>query len=164
MRRSTSTSLSPSRHNSTTTYNTWLAPAAGGATAGVLGAEAYGKQHEKSAVQEDGVPKDSPEEPWSPTDAAPGTTAAAAVSFPSTRTSSLADTLDSEGPAMASTTAAQDGHAATIFANAAAANGTANGNAKTTTERPTVIARNDTDISVSQLHVPGEYPRNSISQ
>ncbi|KAK7701259.1 phosphatidylinositol 4,5-bisphosphate-binding protein [Botryosphaeria dothidea] len=152
------------RHNSTTTYNNWLAPAAGGATAGVLGAEAYGKQHEKSAVQEDGVPKDSPEEPWSPTDAAPGTTAAAAVSFPSTRTSSLADTLDSEGPAMASTTAAQDGHAATIFANAAAANGTANGNAKTTTERPAVIARNDTDISVSQLHVPGEYPRNSISQ
>lgn len=157
------------RHNSTTTYNNWLAPAAGGAAVGVLGAEAYSKQHEKAAVQEDRAPKDSPEEPWNPTDPAPGTSAAASVSFPSvdktsTRASSMADTLDSEAPAMATTSAAQDGHPAKIFAHAAAANEAANGSSKVSADRPTAVARSDTDFSVSQLHVPGEYPRNSISQ
>ncbi|GME35976.1 hypothetical protein GTA08_BOTSDO06697 [Neofusicoccum parvum] len=153
------------RHNSTTTYSNWLAPAAGGAAAGALGAEAYRGQQEKNVIHEDGAPKENHEEPWSPTDGVPGTTAAAAVSFPSTdktstRTSSLADTLDSEAPEVASATMAHDAHPAKIFAGAAAANEAANGNAPAKRPQGT---RNDTDFSVSNLHVPGEYPRNSIS-
>lgn len=146
------------RHNSTTTYSNWLAPAAGGVAAGALGAEAYAKHQENQDL--DGAPTDTQEEPSSPLEPAPGTTAAAAVSFPSsTRTSSYADTLDSEAPAMATA-----GHPAQIFAKAAAANGAANGNAKVTQERPAGAARNHTDFSVSQLHVPGEYPRTPMSQ
>ncbi|OJD38091.1 ph domain protein [Diplodia corticola] len=147
------------RHNSTTTYSNWLTPAAGGAAAGALGAEAYMKPKENPGPSE--APKDTQEEPSSPLEPAPGMTAASAVSFPSsTRTSSYADTLDSEAPAMATTVAADSGHPATIFANAAAANGATNGNAK----RPSGAGRNHTDVSVSQLHVPGEYPRTPMSQ
>lgn len=161
------------RHNSTTTYSNWLAPAAGGAAAGGMRAEAYRRQQEKEAALKDGELKD--DEPWSPTeDAAAGTTAAAAVAFPSTdktstRTSSLADTLDSEARAMATTTtSAKEANPAQIFADAAAANEAANGNgaaaAVAAAERPARVPRSDTDFSVSQLHVPGEYPRTPIAR
>ncbi|KAK7543578.1 hypothetical protein IWX50DRAFT_706101 [Phyllosticta citricarpa] len=123
------------RHNSTTTYQDWLAPTAG-AAAGAAGAEAFHRQHEGRG---EGKKK----------------AAEVASRTPLERqNSSFAPTVDSEG--------------AFVAAANVESNGTADSRQDTVTTTDASqkagnsfppMDRRDTEVSVSNLHIPGEYPR-----
>ncbi|KAK8181963.1 hypothetical protein HDK77DRAFT_454742 [Phyllosticta capitalensis] len=137
------------RHNSTTTYQDWLAPSAG-AAAGAVGAAAYYKQKggdQPGIAEEDMKP------------------AGVASRTPLERqNSSFAPTVDSEGAFVAATNVASNETTNSRHDTVTAGIAEAPATSKTGDSQPNgnsfpSINRSDTDYSVSNLHIPGEYPR-----
>ena len=143
------------RHDST--YGDWMAPAAMGAGAGALGATAY--QHHQQQQSNRVIPQTPEQEietslapstiPRGPEIATPIPTSIPIASEPDSLATTPATSVDKsflDGaeavPAAASANIADGGFGA----------GDASG-------RPPRPLRNNTDISVSDLHVPGEYPK-----
>lgn len=139
MTHSMHTSLRCSRHNSTTTYQDWLAPT--GAAAGVVGAEAIHEQREGKAE-------------------------VASRTRLERQNSSFAPTVDSEGAFVAAANVESNGTDAVTTGGGTSqtepSNATATLNAdngQRTDDPFPSMNRRDTDMSVSNLHIPGEYPR-----
>ncbi|KAK8162937.1 hypothetical protein IWX90DRAFT_436717 [Phyllosticta citrichinensis] len=124
------------RHNSTTTYQDWLVPT--GAAAGAAGTEAIHEQREGKAEVASRTPLER-------------------------QISSFAPTVDSEGAFVAAANVESNGtHIGGGTSQTELSNATATLNAdgaqKTDSPFPS-MNRRDTDMSVSNLHIPGEYPR-----
>ncbi|KAF2814059.1 uncharacterized protein BDZ99DRAFT_486093 [Mytilinidion resinicola] len=151
------------RHESS--YGDWMAPAAGGVAAGALGAETYHHhQHDGQNEQEPAVaPVAEETAPVShlqatPTEAlshpAPALPLMSAPSAPVSLTSTI-----STVPTSLSTSTAE----APFLGGAEAATGAASASTIKATgasgEAFPGILRNNTGLSVSDLHVPGEYPK-----
>lgn len=147
------------RHDST--YGDWMAPAVGGAAAGALGAEAYhqyeqGQQQQQPVLVNDfaqdhltpeAVPERHPEHTAAPV-AVPVSAPAPIMVEPD----SLATT-----PATTDKSFLDEPEAVPVAASSRVANG---GTVSSDTSKGFPrMTRNNTDISVSDLHVPGEYPR-----
>lgn len=133
------------RHDST--YGDWMAPAAGGAAAGALGAEAY-RRHQQEQPQQPPLVDSQPVPERHPDHTAAPAVAPVAVPAPMS--------IMSEGDSLATTPSTVnqsflDGPEVVPAATSAKA---VNGGSK-----PPGVRRNNTDISVSDLHVPGEYPK-----
>lgn len=148
------------RHDST--YGEWMAPAAAGAAAGAIGTEAYHQQqqkqkqeqkHEESLPQQteppihNGITPQPPSENHAEHPATPAPAAAAPIPV-----ASEADSLV--------TTPSTAAHS--FLAGPEAVPAAASSKASFMNGGPPVapgVRRNNTDVSVSDLHVPGEYPR-----
>ncbi|KAF2144719.1 uncharacterized protein K452DRAFT_306498 [Aplosporella prunicola CBS 121167] len=177
------------RHDSR--YGSWMTPAAGGAAAGIVGAEAY--RHYNQQHEHERQPDELAELAGVDNATEPARQGAFSSAIPSQQNSSLAypdmpATADAtSNPSMMMNTADAPDYVAparatespaAIFANAAAANANGtrgfpdadahaavSGDAKANAHaHPTggifpAVLRHDTDVSISQLHVPGEYPR-----
>ena len=149
------------RHDST--YGNWMAPAAGGVAAGALGAEAYHQHQQNSGREKEQQPLTKEINEASQTDrisavpvpvGAPATTAAQApVTLP----------VESEPNSLATTPATIHKSFLGLVEPVPAAvstNVTNGGTVPTDTDKDSPgIRRQNTDFSVSDLHVPGEYPR-----
>ena len=145
------------RHNSM--YGDWMAPAAGGAAAGVLGAEAY-RHHQQQQEPQPRYPiEETP---------APVSNAQVPAPAPLNHTSlsepvSLTNTVSTVPTSVSNDPARNEpflGEAEAAPAAASAVASKTGGPATQETEEifPLVI-RHNTDVSVSDLHVPGQYPR-----
>ncbi|PSN62550.1 hypothetical protein BS50DRAFT_577456 [Corynespora cassiicola Philippines] len=142
------------RHDST--YGDWMAPAAGGVAAGALGTEAY-RRHQMNQEQNQQQPEETghanlnhqavPER--HPDHTAP---VAAATTSEELEPDSLATTPSAEGKPFL-------GGAEAV--SAAASSKAANGGpvSQDIAEAFPAVQRHNTDMSVSDLHVPGQYPK-----
>jgi hypothetical protein len=169
------------RHDSN--YGNWMAPAAGGAAAGALGAAAYNR-HQANREQEieqhppmNQISEGSPA--GNPPSAIPVAVAGGHPAIPlpmhepihttTTTTSHIPvlaaapQSVVSEGDSLATTPATQ--HESFLGGvepvPAAVSTNTSNGGPSTTEGAQSFprVQRSNTDFSVSDLHVPGEYPR-----
>jgi hypothetical protein len=164
------------RHDSN--YGDWMAPAAGGAAAGALGAAAYSRHQEKDQHPamnniSEGIPIGNPPS------AIPVAVAGGYPAIPlpmhepihttTTTTSHIPvpvaapQSAVSEGDSLATTPATQHKSFLGGFEPVPAAVSTnASNGGPSTTEADQIfprMQRTNTDFSVSDLHVPGEYPR-----
>lgn len=144
------------RHSSQ--YGDWMTPAAAGvagAGAGAFGAEAYRHrwQDEDAAVPE---PKPEPmqaetRQMGQPSEPEPASNAAA---FLGNRDTSLSQPSDSTGSVISSSTAATD-----VSTSSGELGGLEGKGAHETGSIFPAVVRHNTNMSVSALHVPGEYPK-----
>jgi hypothetical protein len=148
-------------------YGDWMAPAAGvaGAGATVAATEAYIRhEQEREAL---GLEKDDPEVPAKSESKESQIFVENAVAVESNRATTGKESVASADEAVAASKphtittveAANQPNATTIAADSAALGGNeAEGARETGAIFPRVI-RHNTDMSVSQLHIPGEYPK-----
>ncbi|KAK0949462.1 phosphatidylinositol 4,5-bisphosphate-binding protein [Friedmanniomyces endolithicus] len=163
-------------------YGDWMAPAAGaaagaGAGAGVMGAEYWWNQRNKAAVRE-GVPASRPEAPAA-MPAQPSQRDFERAGDNSNQTA-FSSNRGAEAPTPAilpATTFGGFADSPAVFNKAAASEPVASsGTGDTSTSTPGLgglerqgahetgrffpsIVRHDTNVSISALHVPGEYPK-----
>lgn len=138
------------RHEST--YGDWMAPAAGGAAAGALGAATYQHYQHYQELKAGAQPPLDPAHNGQINDTTPIPTSTPGYAPISSEPDSLATT-----PA---TTADKSFLDRAEVVPAAASSKAANGGPVVyETGRAFPIMRHNTDISVSDLHVPGEYPK-----
>lgn len=135
------------RHDST--YGEWLGPAAGGAAAGALGAAAYNNYQQE---------QQNPSPVTNPVDGTASNVNGYTKAIPTPIPASLP--IASEPDSLATTPATSvdksfldEAEAAAAAASSKAANG------GSTQHAFPGVRRHNTDISVSDLHVPGEYPK-----
>jgi hypothetical protein len=144
------------RHDST--YGNWMAPAAVGAGAGALGATAY--QHHQQ--QPNRVIPQTPELEIEQPLASSTTPRGPEIATPIPTTIPIASEPDSLAttPATSVNKSFLDGvEAVPAAASPKVTNGGFGAEADGASGRPPRPLRNNTDISVSDLHVPGEYPK-----
>lgn len=145
------------RHNSM--YGDWMAPAAGGAAAGVLGTEAY-RHHQQQQEPQSRYPIEETPAPVSHShvpEPAPLNHTSPSEPVSLTNTVSTIPTPVSNDPARNEPFL---GEAEAVPAAASAVASKTSGPALQETEEifPSVI-RHNTDVSISDLHVPGQYPQ-----
>ena len=145
------------RHNSM--YGDWMAPAAGGAAAGVLGTEAY-CHHQQQQEPQSRYPIEETTAPVSHShvpEPAPLNHTSISEPVSLTNTVSTIPTSVSNDPAHIEPFL---GEAEAVPAAASAVASKTGGPALQETEEifPSVI-RHNTDVSISDLHVPGQYPQ-----
>lgn len=153
-------------------YGDWIAPAAAagaGVGAGILGKKAYDGRRDDATVAELGGKEVSPVEDTTPSGgAAPATatttpTAAAAAVTAAAPTSSAELRTAQSDHSTAATPGGISGPSESAVATQARSGGGLRGlekdGAHETGQFSPKVLRHDTDISVSALHVPGQFPR-----
>lgn len=156
------------RHNSA--YGDWMTPAAAGVAgvgAGALGTEAYRRHQRDATVPEEEVSPVSPEEATPP---AVPQQSDRGLSRPAQSIATYTPTYSAYAPT--SSGASKSGPStgvvggpststqpAGLFQSAAGRLGGLEGKGAHETGTFPTIVRHDTDMSVSGLHVPGEYPK-----
>jgi hypothetical protein len=145
------------RHNST--YGDWMAPAAGVAAAGGLGAAAYQHQHQGQQQQQH-------QHPLGTSEITTMGTAPTMSTHPPIPPNTVTEMPTHSTPEAAvnkdNSFLARDEAVPSAAASSEVANG-GSGSGSGSVMHPTghifpSVMRHDTDISVSDLHVPGEYP------
>jgi hypothetical protein len=164
------------RHDSN--YQSWMAPTAGGAAvgAGVLGAEEYWRSKRQAAeelheAQLEQQPTDHTDFAAQPTTNTHSDSDARTLSEPtSTMTASTApSTVQSDIPIVTAlpisppTTTKPSELDSTPIQEPLDTTATPIPTATASTEAPRVLTRNNTDFSISNLHIPGEYPKTVAS-
>lgn len=155
----------PERHSSS--YGDWMAPAAGGAAVGVVGAEAYHHEQQKKQQQTQQQPE-TPREPVPTPAVQEPAISSGESSQPSTRSTAptsysiISQDIPTEELPVAPndpTTKSFLGRSdEALPANGASSLTELSEDGPETSEVPAIMRQN-TDISVSDLPVPGRYPR-----
>lgn len=141
------------RHDST--YGEWMAPAAGGAAAGALAVGAY--DHHDQHEQAPPPSQSFAQAPLSSQTFSPGVPVSAPGLSESASFTNTVSTLPSSFPPSSANDEKQSFLGGTEVAAVAAS-----GKPQETGQTFPGVSRQNTDFSVSDLHVPGEYPKRSI--
>jgi hypothetical protein len=153
---------SPILQQRNSTYGDWMAPAAagavGGAAAGAIGTEAYHRQQQEQEHQNQLQQPHEIDPLLTPTNAVqpiperhPDHTAVPLAFIP------VAYEPDSLATTPSAVNQPFSGTAEVLPAVSASSNTVTNGGP--VAEKPSAVRRQNTDMSVSDLHVPGEYPK-----
>jgi hypothetical protein len=139
------------RHEST--YGEWMAPAAGGAAAGALGAEAYGRndQHEQAPPP----PQSFAQAPQPNQTFSSDVPILAPVPSESASFTNTVSTVPSSFPSSA------NDEKQSFLGGTEVAPGATSIKPQESGQAFPGVTRQNTDFSVSDLHVPGEYPKRS---